>query len=443
MSEFNPTTFVPEFLTTQLQSTIQELAIRSIRHCADKYGFNPEEAISELGLLNSNLSVEPSNPLIKKKSEPKPKRLVESSEVRRDPKPVKQRKVPEPKATFPLPYNGEHHSTKCEALRLNHGLYTQCHVARKGDALYCGNCMPKDATDLPDYGTIHQRMAVGIMEFVDPKGRRPVPYAKIMEKFNLTPDMVLEEAAKFNMIIDPVHFFPPSAPSTKKKRARPNVTPKDGLAPKIAKVLVEQDHVNDFFEDLLNENEEEQKADMEDEPFVEERPPVEEQASVEEQVPVEEQVSVEEQVPVEAQKKEQHDATEQEPSSAEIGMHIVTEEEPSLEAQISVEETCSSPKPFIEPIKLSPKANPIWIPHVNNATPVDKNDIKIVNINGVRYLRSRSTHIIYDLEKYMKKRKLERIGKYNQKEKAIMFDAKSNEFDLSESEEELEEPYDH
>jgi hypothetical protein len=70
-----------------------------------------------------------------------------------------------------------------------------------------------------EYGTIQQRLAVGIMDYVDPSGKKPVAYAKIMKKRNLTEEDVIEEAGKFNIQIDAVHFVSSEKPA---KRGRPS-----------------------------------------------------------------------------------------------------------------------------------------------------------------------------------------------------------------------------
>jgi hypothetical protein len=130
------------------------------------------------------------------------------------------------KLEFPLPYSGEFNDAYCYALRKNEGLYTQCTNVRKGEkgspdggrahfCKGCGNKMQKTGAEVPEYGTIQQRMAVGIFEYVDPKGNKPVGYMKIMRKYRINTNAVLEEAARFNINVDPRHF------ENIRKRGRP------------------------------------------------------------------------------------------------------------------------------------------------------------------------------------------------------------------------------
>ena len=134
------------------------------------------------------------------------------------------------KTAFPLPYNGELNSACCFGIRQNSGLYTQCPSARPEDAAYCGSCnkqATKNEHGLPDYGSIQTRSSKYLKdeEFVDPSGKKPVAYTKVMKKLKLTEEQVREEAAKHNMTLDPRHFV-----EVEKKSGRPAKEPKEPLA---------------------------------------------------------------------------------------------------------------------------------------------------------------------------------------------------------------------
>ena len=125
------------------------------------------------------------------------------------------------KSAFPLPYNGELKSECCFGLRLSSGLYTQCPSLRPEDGAYCASCnkqATKNEHGLPDYGSIQTRSSKYLKdeEFVDPSGKKPVAYTKIMKKLKLTEEQVREEAAKHNMTLDPRHFV-----EVEKKSGRP------------------------------------------------------------------------------------------------------------------------------------------------------------------------------------------------------------------------------
>ena len=146
--------------------------------------------------------------------------LSSSSGVKRSSKKVstKEKIV---KSLFPLPYNGELNGECCFGIRQNSGLYTQCPSIRPQDAAYCGACnkqATKNEHGLPDYGSIQTRSSKYFKdeEFVDPSGKKPVAYTKVMKKLKLTEEQVREEAAKHNMTLDPRHFV-----EVEKKSGRP------------------------------------------------------------------------------------------------------------------------------------------------------------------------------------------------------------------------------
>jgi hypothetical protein len=209
MMNFESAVYVNEQLNRLMVNAAQDLAQRSIKACADHYNFDGEEAVRMLGLVNV--------------------KVVRSRPVDEKPKKVK---VVVAKAAFPMPYNGEFNDACCFALRQNSGLYTQCQAVRKnGD--FCKQCQVlADKTEgVPEYGTIQMRQAVGIFEYVDPKGRKPVAYTKVMKKYKITQEQALEEAGKFNININAEHFVVAEVDS---KRGRPSSKASE-KAPKEAK----------------------------------------------------------------------------------------------------------------------------------------------------------------------------------------------------------------
>ena len=184
--------------------------------------------------------------------------LSSSSGVKRSSKKVstKEKIV---KSLFALPYNGELNGECCFGLRQNSGLYTQCPSIRPEDGAYCGSCnkqATKNEHGLPDYGSIQTRLSKYNKdeEFVDPSGKKPVAYTKIMKKLKLTEEQVREEAAKHNMTLDPRHFV-----EVEKKSGRPaSKEPKEakelkakGRPKKSKKVLELAGEEEDLFASLV------------------------------------------------------------------------------------------------------------------------------------------------------------------------------------------------
>ena len=185
---------------------IEKMMKNAIVALASKYNFDADEGMRMIweseGLISSSRSRN------KKVSNKKEKREVV-------------------KSAFPLPYNGELNGECCFGIRQNSGLYTQCPSIRPEGGAYCGACnkqATKNEHGLPDYGSIQTRSSKYLKdeEFVDPSGKKPVAYTKVMKKLKLTEEQVREEAAKHNITLDPRHFV-----EVEKKSGRPAKEPKE------------------------------------------------------------------------------------------------------------------------------------------------------------------------------------------------------------------------
>jgi len=249
---FNAKVYVSSQLNNQLLNTAQTVAIRCVEELSKKYDFDAEEEIRLLGLDTIKLE---------RKGEAKSKA-------------VKAAKESVPKPSFPLPYNGEYSENMCNALRQNSGLYTQCTGERNGESAFCKGClnrMQKLGSETPEYGTIQQRQEVDILAYVDPQGRKPIAYTKIMNKYKKSKDDVLEEATKFGITIDERHFIAPEQP----KRGRPSTKTSETVAKKTGvkgrpkkskKVITIQGDDEDLFAALVaeaNEADSQDKAEKE------------------------------------------------------------------------------------------------------------------------------------------------------------------------------------
>ena len=175
-----------------------EVAINAVRKCAEKYGFNAEEALEECGLDSID------NHVVFNKT----KKNVNKKE----PGAALQLKLAKPK--FPFPYNGEYKEACCQGLKYNRGLFTQCLFIKVAGEEYCKRCSTqaeKNENSKPDCGCIQDRINADLMEFRDPKGRAPIPFIKVMRKLKITQQEILEEAGKFNIEIQSIHFVEPPA----------------------------------------------------------------------------------------------------------------------------------------------------------------------------------------------------------------------------------------
>ena len=101
----------------------------------------------------------------------------------------KDKKDKQEKSPAPLPFDGVKNEDNCEAVRLNSGLYTQCALKKKADqrwCLACGKQAAKNSSGKPDNGAMEDRLAVGPMEYVDPKGRKVVAYCAVLKKLKVS-----------------------------------------------------------------------------------------------------------------------------------------------------------------------------------------------------------------------------------------------------------------
>jgi chemotaxis protein histidine kinase CheA len=432
MMNFESAVYVNEQLNRLMVNAAQDLAQRSIKACAEHYNFDAEEALRLLGLINVKLArAKPVNPSGKPKKE----------------------KVVVAKAAFPMPYNGEFNDACCYALRQNSGLYTQCQAIRKnGD--FCKQCQVLAAkTDgVPEYGTIQMRQAVGIFEYVDPKGRKPVAYTKVMKKYKITQEQALEEANKFNININAEHFVVAEVDS---KRGRPKAekVPKEakgskGRPKKAKKVLQIEGDDDDLFASLVadannnsgdevviapkkkgksEEEKESERLAKEAEKAEKEAKRLAEKAEKEAKLAAEkaekEAKKEAERVAREEKKKAEEAEKEAKKAAAELAKK---EKEEKLAAEKAAKESKT---------KKAPEGKAAAAPKAAKEPEVEEEPdvVKKIEFEGKKYLKSKKTGIVYDYQEYVKNGEQVVIGKWN--------DAK-NKIDFSNSGEESEEEYD-
>ncbi|NBU98460.1 MAG: hypothetical protein EBS19_09670 [Spirochaetia bacterium] len=379
--------YVSEQLNRQMVNVSQDLASRCVYVLAEKFNFDAEEAIRMLGL---NMAKIVRKSVTKGKTE-------------------KVEKVKVAKSAFPLPFNGEFNESFCYALRQNNGLYTQCTGVRKGGNHFCKGCasqMQKTGAETPEYGTIQQRMAVGIFEYVDPKGRKPVAYTKVMKKYKLTQEMVLEEAGKLNITINSEHFV---APEESVKRGRPASKvsePKTkgakGRPKKSKKVIEIEGEEEDLFASLVK------TANMEEE--------------------TEEIQIVTEESPKPRGKKSGKSEEEKEAERLAKEAEKKAKEEEKAAKKAAAEKAKEEAKKAKEEKKTSKPAKKTVVEEEDDEPDV----VKKIEFEGKKYLKSKKTGIVYDYEEYTKNGEQVVVGKWNEKTNKVDF----------ESDEEEEEEYD-
>lgn len=426
--EFNAQMYVSEQLTRQLVNTSQDVAMRCVNVLAEKYNFDANEAIQMLGLLM--IKVE--------------RKAPEKVKV------AKNNKVSAIKFNFPLPYNGEFNDLCCYALRQNNGLYTQCTGVRKGDASFCKGCasqMQKVGAEMPEYGTIQQRNAVGIFDYVDPKGRKPISYTKIMKKYKINEEQVLAEAGKYNIIINPNHFIVPDTDSA--KRGRPSSksadkAPKEkgskGRPKKSKKVLMIEGDDEDLFaalvaeanevddDELVLSNKKKGKTDEEKEAerIAKEAEKAEKEAKRQAEKAEKEAKLAAERAEKEAKKKAEEEARLAKKAAEEA--EKAAKKEAAEAAKKEKEAKLAAEKAAKEAAKASKKTTKANEPQDNEEPDV----VKKIEFEGKKYLKSKKTGIVYDYQKYVMESEQFVVGKWDESANKIVFN------DDEESEEEYD-----
>jgi hypothetical protein len=260
-------------------SLAQRCASDAIRACALHYNFSADEALE---LLNLSVSVVESDKGRKTKRDKNSNKHKQSTRL----------------PSVPIPFSGELIEGNCHGLKHNHGLFTQCYseLAEGDSDLLCRSCAKqasKNTSGNPDCGRIESRLDAGLFDYRDPKGRKPVALTSLMKKMNVTREQILEEAGKFNIQINPIHFEIPVAPLKQKKVKAEDSDKKEAATPrgrpKKASKVVSVDATEDLFASLVSQVTSTTLA-------------VESVAAVEEQESVESVAAVE-QVVVEAPKK--------------------------------------------------------------------------------------------------------------------------------------------
>lgn len=422
MSNFNAAVFVSEQLNRMIINAAQELAQRAVTECANKYDFDAIEAIKLLGL--QNIKVERNRP---EKAAKEPKEKVV-------------------KAAFPLPYTGVCVAGCCSALRQNQGLYTQCTGTLKKNAVFCKQCQINADKNggVPEYGTIAMRQAVGLYDYVDPKGRKPVSFTKIMKKYKIDQVAALEEAAKFGIVIADEHFVVPEA-DKKKGRPKAEKVPKEkgakGRPKKAKKMLQIEGDDEDLFASLVADA----NANTSAEPEKKKRGKSDEEKAAEEAKKKAEKEEKEAKRLAEKAEKEAKLAAEkaakelkaaEEKAAREFKKQKEEQEKAEKKAAAELakkekEEKLAAEKAAKEAAKANKSKKPAEKPattQVDEPEPEQEPDVvKKIEFEGKKYLKSKKTGIVYDYNEYVKNGEQVVVGKWNDDKNKIDFNKASDE----------------
>ena len=394
---------ISEVMNNMMVGLVRKVSEQVVSSCALKYGFNGEEALRELGIV---VSVSKS---VSKKDVQKPKKMV---------------------SAFPLPFNGEHSSNNCQALRQNNGLYTQCQSSKKsGD--FCKSCTQlaaKSEDGIPEYGTISQRLACDPFAYIDPKGRKPTAYTKVMKKYKLTKEQVLEEAAKFGMTINEAHFVAPE----ETKRGRPASEPKEAKEPKgskgrpkkTTKVVQIDDDDDDLFANLVASANQHLDEPKEADPALK----AEKESEKAAKLAAKEAEKAEKAAKLAAEKAEKEAKLAAAKAEKEAKLAAEKAEKEAKKLALEQEKQEKAAKLAAEKAEKEAKKT-----KKTESEPSEEPEETYKKCGEGKYIRSQQTGIVYDFEKYTESEELVPVGKWNADKKEIIFD-KADDDELSEDE---------
>ena len=429
-----------EMVDRELKRSVMDVVRSAIEVCALKYKFDVTEAMSELGVgVGVGVGVGMEVSVIKKDSVSK----------------SKSKSMLKEKVSIPLPFSGVIAEECCIALRQNSGLYTQCQSLKGGSSRYCNQCVKKGE---PEYGTVESRMAVGLQEYVDSKGRKQVHYTKIMKKLNLTEEQVMEVANKHGIKVDGSHFV---APVDASKRGRPKSEKQAKVSsgvkgrPKKEKKVVEiAGDEEDLFANLVAQANRDQSEEVAEEVAVEE---VAEEVAVEEVAEVKavaESSVAEEPVVEKVATKVSKTAAEKAAEKAEKEAQKAAEkaekeaqkaaEKAEKEAQKAAEKAAKdaekaekeAQKAAEKAAKETEKTQKVAQKVAEKAAKEDDQAevVKKIEFAGHKYLKSKKTGIVYDYAEYIKTGDQIVVGQWNDETSAIDFKKACDDEEESEDE---------
>lgn len=393
MPMFNASIAVTELLMKTLENCAKDLASRCITEAASRHGFDASEEIRALGLENLALIR---------------KQMAKKSVAKGEKKEKKPREPKEKKSVFPMPFVAENVDIAgCQGLAYNRGLFTQCAKKRMENGQFCKGCQAeadKNASGCPDCGTVELRLAAGLYEFKDSKGRNPVSYLKVLEKLKLSQDAALEEAGKLNIEIPEDHFV--VVEKSKKSSAARGRPKKTGA--------VEADNVTDLFAKLSAEGDEEVIEDGEDKPVKAKKAKLTEEEKLAKKAALEEERAIkkaerEAKLAEEKAEREAKRKAEAELKKAEREAKVALEkaereakraqEKAEREAKKAAEKAAKEAEKAAKTKKPAAKAEaakPAEKPVEKPVAPAPaKVSVTRIQIGGKAYLKS-STNILYD-----------------------------------------------
>ena len=401
-----------------MRVSMERYVLEVVEALSREYNFSASDASSKLGLVGVKVSV------------------MDGSVGRK-------RKVVEEKSAFPLPFMGRNVEECCQSLRQCQGLYTQCRNSIAGEK-FCKSCSSKMVDGVPEYGTIEQRLAVGVNDYVDPSGRKVVHYTKIMKKYKVSEEQVIAEAKKLGQVVDGCHFIQPESDNVKRGRPKAEKPAKvsSGVKgrPKKTKKVVEIDgEEDDLFASLVAES---INASAAVEVETVNAVVVSEAVANAPEVATKEKANKSEEKAAKLATKEQEKAAK---LAAKEQEKVAKEQEKAAKeqekaAKLAAKEQEKAAKEQEKAAKLAAKSEAkSKKPAEKPAAPANDDTsaadvVKKIEFEGKKYLKSKKTGIVYDYDEYVKSGDQVVVGKWNEATNKLDFETAKSDGEESEDE---------
>ena len=215
--------------------------------------------------MNSKMEKAMSKMLLEVVSEISVKYGLDISEVKREiglDVEVRVLKEKEKGKKIMLPFCGRIDDERCQGIKINYGLYTQCenNMFQKNLCKTCHKQSEKNSDGKPNYGTIDERLD---KNYKDKNGKEPIKYSKFMEKMNITREMAEKEAEEQGVTIPEEEFEikktgrgrPKKSTSTTDTSDEESIAEpkKRGRPPKEKKVIENGNVGDDLIKNLIEE----------------------------------------------------------------------------------------------------------------------------------------------------------------------------------------------
>jgi hypothetical protein len=237
-------------MNSKMEKAMTKMLLEVVSEISSKYGVDISEVKKEIGL---------------------DVKIVNEKEKNKE----KERKIM-------LPFCGRIDDERCQGIKINYGLYTQCenNIFQKNLCKTCHKQSEKNSDGKPNYGTIDERMD---KNYKDKNGKKPIKYSKFMQKMIITREMAEKEAEKLGVTIPEEEFEikktsrgrPKKSTSTTDTSDDESIAePKKRGRPTKEKKVIENGNVgDDLIKNLIEEaNKSEPKKEATPEPKKEETP---------------------------------------------------------------------------------------------------------------------------------------------------------------------------